>query len=284
MSVRQLLFDDLAEISAPAHILIDPSNDNVEAPKDPRFQIMKRMEIFVGRAAQVPLCSKHIARMQIANCNPVISRHLPSHLHESGANAAHAMSPDRRLGQHSARRACPPFTTHAQLLTNQQAEELDTELQRYTEEEPIHDPNSGEDLWSFPLSSWAYYHKLHQMEWIVQLGFELDIYQTDELAGTYWSVSTPSPLPINPALTSSDTRYLAHLSRTRLQHLSRIRTFTTRRLARLPHPSPAFTRSLSFLDYASLESSATHSFAHALAHVSLATPPPPHFLPTSPHH
>ena len=55
-------------------------------------------------------------------------------------------------------------------------------------EAPIHDPNSGEDLWSFPLSSWAYYHKLHQMEWIVQLGFELEIYQTEELAGMYWYV------------------------------------------------------------------------------------------------
>ena len=63
MSVRQLLFDDLAEISAPAHILIDPSNDLIEAPKDPRFQMMKRMEIFVGRAAQVLLCSKRTARV-----------------------------------------------------------------------------------------------------------------------------------------------------------------------------------------------------------------------------
>lgn len=69
MSVRQLVFDDLAEISAPAHILIDPLNDNVEAPKDPRFQITKRMEIFVGRAAQVPLCSRHTACKQIANCS-----------------------------------------------------------------------------------------------------------------------------------------------------------------------------------------------------------------------
>ena len=45
---------------------------------------------------------------------------------------------------------------------------------------------ANEEMWSFPLSSWAYYHKLHQMEWIVQLGFELDIYQPDELGGMYW--------------------------------------------------------------------------------------------------
>ena len=67
MSVRQLVFDDLAEISAPAHILIDPLNDDVEAPKDPRFQITKRMEILIGRAAQVPLCSRRTACIQIAD-------------------------------------------------------------------------------------------------------------------------------------------------------------------------------------------------------------------------
>jgi len=43
-------------------------------------------------------------------------------------------------------------------------------------------------MFSFPLSSWAYYHKLRQMEWIVQLGFELEVYQPDELAGMYWFV------------------------------------------------------------------------------------------------
>jgi hypothetical protein len=40
-----------------------------------------------------------------------------------------------------------------------------------------------------PLSSWVYHHKLLQMAWIVQLGFELDLYQPDELAGMYLFVS-----------------------------------------------------------------------------------------------
>ena len=53
MSIKQLLFDDLAEIVLPADILIDPQNGEVEVPRDPRFQIAKRMEIFVGRAGQV---------------------------------------------------------------------------------------------------------------------------------------------------------------------------------------------------------------------------------------
>ena len=67
------------------------------------------------------------------------------------------------------------------------AERIDTELRKYTKEEPIREPRaSEEETWSFPLSSWTYYYKLRQMEWIVQMGFELDIYQVDELAGMYW--------------------------------------------------------------------------------------------------
>lgn len=53
MSIKQLLFDDLSEIVLPADMLIDPQNDEVEVPKDPRFQIAKRMDTFVARAGQV---------------------------------------------------------------------------------------------------------------------------------------------------------------------------------------------------------------------------------------
>lgn len=30
------------------------------------------------------------------------------------------------------------------------------------------------------------------MEWIVQMGFELDLYQVDELAGMYWYIGPPT--------------------------------------------------------------------------------------------
>ena len=67
------------------------------------------------------------------------------------------------------------------------AENLDEELRKYTGEKPLtEDETAGTELWSFPLSSWAYYYKLRQMEWIIQLGFELEIYHTDELSGMYW--------------------------------------------------------------------------------------------------
>lgn len=72
---------------------------------------------------------------------------------------------------------------------NRQAEAYDIELRKFTKEQPLKDSkDANEEIWAFPMSSWAYYHKLRQIEWIVQMGFELDIYQVDELAGMYWYV------------------------------------------------------------------------------------------------
>lgn len=67
-----------------------------------------------------------------------------------------------------------------------EAESLDAELRQYVHEEPIRE--AGEEIWCFPLSSWAYYHKLKQLEWIVQMGYELEVYRIDELGGMYWYV------------------------------------------------------------------------------------------------
>ena len=53
MSLKQLLFDDLEELVLPADILVDPENYNIEAPQNPRFQVSKRMDVFVTKAADV---------------------------------------------------------------------------------------------------------------------------------------------------------------------------------------------------------------------------------------
>lgn len=53
MSIKQLIFRDLAEAVLPASILIDELNDNVEVPQDPRFQIAERMEAVIARVGQV---------------------------------------------------------------------------------------------------------------------------------------------------------------------------------------------------------------------------------------
>lgn len=67
-------------------------------------------------------------------------------------------------------------------------------------------------------------------------------------------------------------RYLQHLASTRLQHLERIRMFTTRAFGRISKQtsknSAAFSRSLSLLNFAGLEASAIQSFADGLSCVS----------------
>lgn len=59
-------------------------------------------------------------------------------------------------------------------------------MRKYTQEKPL--KTLHEDLWEFPLSSWAYDIKLRQCILIHQLGFELEIYHQDELSAAYWYV------------------------------------------------------------------------------------------------
>ncbi|KAL9106515.1 MAG: hypothetical protein Q9187_008551, partial [Circinaria calcarea] len=240
MSIHQLILEDLAEIVLPADILVDPGNADVELPQDPRFQIAKRMELFVSRVGQSYL---DISRALTMNRSRV-----------------------RRM-------LCHTIMDWDSIQID--AEELDMDLRQYTKEEPMVDRRMGEEeIWSFPLSSWAYYQKLHQMEWIVQLGFELQIYQVNELAGMY----------------------LQHLANTRLHHLQRIRGFTVRRQKSIPKPNPqqtaAFARSFSFLSFVMLETSGIQSFADALSclytslsYLSLlpAYPHPPYSTPSLRH-
>lgn len=55
VSVKQFLFDDLAELVLPCSILLEANTDDVELPSDPRFQIARHMDGFVKRFAQVCL-------------------------------------------------------------------------------------------------------------------------------------------------------------------------------------------------------------------------------------
>lgn len=110
----------------------------------------------------------------------------------------------------------------------------------------------------------------------MQLGFELEIYEVDELAGMYW-YGIPPALHRNPMFHRPNRilgpRYLQHLANTRLQHLERIRLFTARAFGRISKPSPkqtlSFDRSFSFLDLAMLEASAIQTFADGLSCVSV---------------
>jgi N-alpha-acetyltransferase 35, NatC auxiliary subunit len=218
LSIRQLLDDDLSSLVLAEDPLLDPLNDKIEVPHDPRFNIAKRMEIFRERAAHSYLD---------------ILRTLCQNRCRTRRDLTHTIIDWENL----------------QL----DAEELDQELREFTKEEPVLDHTiSPEPIYSFPLSSWAYFYKLRQMEWIVQVGFELEVYQVDELAGMYW--------------------YLQHLTQTRIRHTERIRGFTMRRFTASGQarsvPSQkdiGFGKSLSFINYSMLEATATQGFADALS-------------------
>jgi hypothetical protein len=219
MSIRQVLDEDLANFVLPANKLLDRDNDEVEVPTDPRFIAAEKMEMFRSRAAGTYL---DIMRTMCQNrCR--IRRTL-----------------------------CHTIVDWDNLQLD--AEELDQQLRDFTQEEPILERSiSSEPIYAFPLSSWAYFYKLRQMEWIVQIGFELEMYQPDELATMYW--------------------YVQYLSRTRLRHLERIRAFVTRSIStpasRLKEMGTAggmeCAKAQAFNSLSTLEASANSAFADALS-------------------
>ncbi|KUJ08475.1 amino-acid N-acetyltransferase-like protein subunit Mak10 [Mollisia scopiformis] len=217
-SIRHILDDDLASTVLPNHKLLDRDNDDIEVPHDLRHQMALRMETFRARAA-----GSYLDLLRTICQNRCRIR----------------------------RSLCHTIVDWDTLQLD--AEELDVELRDFTMEAPILDQQiSTEPIYSFPLSSWAYFYKLKQMEWIVQMGFELETYQQDELAGMYW--------------------YLQYLVRTRYRHLERIRGFDVRGFAaaRKDPKVPSnkileYTRAVSFIDFSSMEAAATYGFADSLS-------------------
>jgi hypothetical protein len=220
ISIRQLVDDDLSLVVLPGSILLDPANDAIEAPNHPRFTMSLQMELFRQRAAQSFL---DIFRAFCQNRCRV-----------------------RRTLFHS---------IQDWEMVQLNAEEIDQILQTATEETPL--MYKGTPSYSLPLSSWAYFYKLRLMEWIVQLGFELEIYQPDELAGMY--------------------RYLSYLAKNRAQHTERIQFFVLHRLESTTSTStsagttagspqdPRFSRSKSYLQTMALEAEMTWKLANALS-------------------
>lgn len=220
LSIRQIVDNDLSIVVLPGSRLLDRVNDTIEVPHDPRFAMAHQMEVFRQRATQSYL---DIFRAFCQNRSRV-----------------------RRTLCH----AIQDWET-----VQVDAEGIDQLLQIQLEEQPmVHQTlGAGSDLaYSLPLSSWAYLYKLRLMEWIVQLGFELDIYQADELAGMYW--------------------YLSYLAKTRAQHVERIKAFTVRSLddhrARPQGLSAAkeaqFLKSLAYLRLTMLDAAVVWELADAL--------------------
>lgn len=218
MSIRQVLDDDLAATVLPASKLLDRSNDEIEVTTDPRHNMAAQMEIFRSRAAGSYLdilrtICQNRCRIRRTLCHTIVD------------------------------------WDNLQL----DAEELDQELHQYTKEKPVVDPEiSNDPIYSFPLSSWAYFYKLRQMEWVIQMGFELTVYQPDELATMYW--------------------YLQYLAKTRTRHLERIRGFIIRSYSASRKDSTSsseqraqYADALGFVNYSTMEAAATYGFADALS-------------------
>ncbi|KAK7228892.1 hypothetical protein V2G26_001062 [Clonostachys chloroleuca] len=225
MSIRQLIDDDLSIITLPASPLLDRLNDEIEVVHDPRFIVSQQMEFFRQRAAQPFL---DILRTLCQNRCRV-----------------------RRTLCH---------TVRAWDNLQVDAEEVDQVVQAQIKESPLSHMflNATQYADSLPLSlsSWAYFYKLRQMEWIIQLGFELEVYQGDELAGMYW--------------------YLNYLAKCRLRHLERIKSFTVSKAEEIRalqarennHAGPQIRqleRSLSFIRLSLLDAAATWELSDALS-------------------
>ncbi|KAH0610820.1 uncharacterized protein H6S33_011247 [Morchella sextelata] len=222
MPIKQLLFDDVRELTNPVDLLLDPRNEAVEAPQDPRFNIVKRTNWFIERAGRSYLD---------------LFRNICQNRSRLRRNLCHAI-----LDWDSLQVEC---------------EEIDSELRELTQEEPQKTPN-GPPSYSFPLSSWVYLYKLRQMEWIILLGFELEVYQPHEYADMFW--------------------YLQIYVRTKIGHLERIRQFAalntkvvSKNKKKKGYSANAQQqKSLSLLNYYLLEGSAIQELAGAMVNVYVA--------------
>ncbi|KAF4997340.1 hypothetical protein FGRMN_3925 [Fusarium graminum] len=222
MSIRMILDDDFSIVSMPASLQLDRNNDEIEFPQDPRFVVAQQMELFRQRAAQPFL---DIFRTFCQNRCRV------------------------------RRTLCHLIRDWETLQVD--AEDLDQSIQVTLAEKPMKHltgANAGPiETWSLPLSSWTYLYKIRQMEWIVQLGFELEVYQPDELAGMYW--------------------YLNYLAKWRVQHTERIKSFIIRKVEESRAPSrprdPAtdrqLERSLAFIRLMLLDAAITWELSDALS-------------------
>lgn len=234
MSIRMLLDDDMAGMTLPAHKLLDRRNDEIEVPTDPRHNMAARMEIF---------------RARTSNSYLDILRGICQNRCRIRRTLLHTILDWDNL----------------QL----DAEELDQELRQFTKEIPIADPEiSDSPIYEYPLSSWAYFYKLRQMSWLIQMGFELSIYQVDEYASMYW--------------------YLHYITKTRIRHLERIRGFVVRRYSSTRHDPQTTTahkqeyaNALTFINFSTMEATATYHLADALSclfavlsRLNLLNPPP----------
>lgn len=260
--VKQFFYNDLAELTMPFNLLLQPENDEVEVPSDPRFQMAKHMSAFVKRASQVYHSPGRPGICTNGSLQPLMDTFRTACLNRCRVRRTlcHTAIDWDNLQIEVCPWIHPDFWIfdHMQTLTDPlQAEDLDAQLRTLNLEPPL-TLRGGEPTYSYPISSWAYHQKLVQLRLIIQLGFELSIYAPEELPGMYW--------------------YLSHLCSTHLAHIDRIRTFTVAASRRSISPTSilgkkansvaerkrAFEKTLTLLDRHTATIIAIDAFALAL--------------------
>ncbi|KAI5210436.1 Mak10-domain-containing protein [Aureobasidium subglaciale] len=161
-----LLLEDIRSLSLSGSSLLDPSNWEVELPTDPRYRSSRIIDDFMAKALDEYI---NIPRMILQN-------------------------------------RCRMRRTFCQSISildglQAEAENVDAELHSLFPSSTSSFPPER----FYPLAAWVYFHKLRIMEWSIQLGFELDVYQDAEFSYLY--------------------RFLAFVAATRAEHLQHIDLF-----------------------------------------------------------
>lgn len=150
-----LLLTDIHDVSLAGHDLADLETFQVELPTDPRHQCARLLEGFMDKAFDEYL---NLYRMVCQNrCR--IRRTFTQAIPIWDGIETEASKIDDELNQIAP--IAIPIVKGSEKFTT-----------------PLH-----------PLKNWARYHRLTIMAWTVQLGFETDIYLTDELCSMYWFLS-----------------------------------------------------------------------------------------------
>lgn len=237
LSIRQIVDDDLSTLVLPCSPLLDATNDlytEESHPNSLQHRLSTRMEAFRQRAAQ-----SYLDIFRAICQNRCRIRRTLCHCIQDWENVQF------------------------------DAEEVDVVLASEMNEPAMAWPRpTSPPSHSLSLSSWAYLYKLKLMEWIVQLGFELDVYAPDELGGMYL--------------------YLSQLSRTKTQHIQCIKAFAERNVRDLmrtrqltPEEEGRYDRAARYWLVSQLDAVVTRSLSDALsslytvlARLKLITPPP----------
>lgn len=161
-----LILDDLQNLVP--NMILDREHAQVETPTDPRFQIYRQISQFINKVG-------------------------PPFQNQFRSFALNRSRVRRNL--------CHAAIEWDNIQAD--AEEVDGYLQTLTNEKPL--PYGDELAYSYPLSSWVYHYKLLQLRLVIQVGFELEIYEASEYVDIYW--------------------YLSHISSLHLSHLERISFF-----------------------------------------------------------